>query len=363
MNTRHPEAPKPRATFALPSQDVLCGLDQAHEQGFQSFLGAIRHDKRIPEHRRRASTKLAELIDDLSGEGVDYREPLVAASYLVGYHLRHCMMAYWAFRLLFNRVGFPNSLYVCDIGTGTGAARVGLALALSRRKRTFPTIQFSAVEPSAVMSRAGHAFWKALPPEIAASVGPPDCDYRLFLAAPKQLPTVATDDDVLRVVTAFHLSLPYENGRQENDVEAARSSIQSVLDLIGVYPYVGLFTANAKKIGSLKQAVGEYDCEFPIPRRLTGATGPSQFYTECASAAGFNVPGCHWLHDWLIQNWGRCRFSLPKNSVLLLQDKRAERQEAQWSKEKHQRRGPWHQDDEDAWWNAVLSGPEPWGGA
>ena len=365
MNTRRPEAPKPHAITDLPSPgvDVLHGLDKAHEQGFRRFLRDIGHNKRNPAHRCRASDALATLIKGVSGKGPspNYYDLYVAAAYLVGYHLRHCMMAYWSFRLLFDRVGVPNSLYVCDIGAGTGAARVGLALALSRRKKTSPTIYFSAVEPSAVMSRAGNAFWKAVPPEISAPVAPPGCDYRLYLAAPKLLPAMATHDDVLRVVTAFHLSLPY--GDPCGNVGDAKSSIQSALRLVADHPYVGLFTANSKKVGSLKQVVGDYDCKFPIPRRLAGESGASLFYNVCARDAGFNVPKGHWLHSWLINNWSNFRFSLPKDSILLLRDKRAERQTAVRAEEKRRCREPWPDDDEDAWWNAVLSGPEPWTGA
>ena len=58
----------------------------------------------------------------------------MAAAYLDTYHLPHCMMAYWAFKHLFGHVGVPNALYICDVGTGTGAARVGLALALLESK-------------------------------------------------------------------------------------------------------------------------------------------------------------------------------------------------------------------------------------
>ena len=359
MDTRHPEAAKPHATFVLPRQSVLRALDRAHEQGFRGFLRHIGHDKDDHSHRCRASTKLAELIDDLSGEGTDYSDPYVAASYLVGYHLRHCMMAYWSFRRLFDRIDcVPNALYVCDVGAGTGAARVGLALALSQRKESSPTIHFDAFERSDVMRRAGNAFWEALPSEIVAY---PGCGHRQYRDAPKLLPAMATHDDVLRVVTAFHLSLPYDDPC--GNVGDAKSSIQSALRLVADYPYVGLFTANSKKLGSLKQVVVDYDCKFPIPRRLTGESGSSLFYNVCARDAGFNVPKGHCLHSWLINNWSNFRFSLPKDSVLLLRDKRAKRQAAPRSEEQHLGREPWPDDDEDAWWNAVLSGPEPWTGA
>lgn len=301
--------------FDPPSQSMLRELLKSLEQSYQCFSPDTAPDRR----RDRA-----ELRDKLTnGPPPDYNDPCVAAAYLYTYHRSHCIMAYWAFQHLFGHVGgVPNTLYVCDVGAGTGAARVGLALALSEREESPPTIHFDAIEPSDAMRRAGNAFWQALSSETVDLVARPECDHRQYPAAPKLLPAMATYDDVLRVVTAFHLSLPYENGLQENDVEDARSSIQSALDLVVPYPHVGIFTANSNKTGSLKQAVGDYDCDFPIPRHL----------------------------------------SMPKDSVLLLRDKRPERQAPPRSEEKRQRREPRPDDspfDEDAWWAAVLSEPEP----
>ena len=310
--------------FELPSQSKLSELVKAREQSYQCFAPDTAPDRRRDK---------AELRYKLTyGPPPDYSDPCVAAAYLDTYHLSHCMMAYWSFMHVFGHVGsVPNALYVCDVAAGTGAARVGLALALSKRKKSFPTIHFDAFEPSDAMRRAGNAFWEALPAEIVDLVARPGCGHRQYRDAPKLLPAMATHDDVLRVVTAFHLSLPYENGGQENDIEYARSSIQSALDTVYPHPHIGIFTANSNKIESLKLAVGDYDCEFPISRHP----------------------------------------SLPKDSVLLLRGRRPERQVSPGAEEKRQRRQsgpddlPFDKDafDEDAWWNAVLSGPEPWTGA
>ena len=248
--------------FDLPSQSVLSGLVEAREQGYRCFSPDT-----APDRRRRDKAELRYKLT--YGPPPDYNDPCVAAAYLDTYHLPHCMMAYWAFKHLLGHVGVPNALYVCDVGTGTGAARIGLALALSKRKKSPPTIHFDAFEPSDTMRRAGNAFWEALPSEIVGLVARPGCGHRQYPAAPKLLPAMATHDDVLRVVTAFHLSLPYENGCQENDVEYARSSIQSALDLVCPHPHIGIFTANSNKTGSLKQAVGDYECEFPISHHLS----------------------------------------------------------------------------------------------
>lgn len=301
--------------FDPPRQSMLRELHKALEQSYQCLSPGTAPDRR----RERA-----ELRDKLTyGPPPDYNDPCVAAAYLDTYHRSHCIMAYWAFLHLLGHVGgVPNTLYVCDVGAGTGAARVGLALALSERAESPPTIHFDAIEPSDAMRRAGNTFWQALPSDTVGLVAGPECGHRQYPAAPKLLPAMATYDEVLRVVTAFHLSLPYGNDLQENDVDDAQGSIQSALDLVGSYPHIGIFTANANKAGSLRRAVGDYDCEFHIPR-----------------------------HG-----------SLPKDSVLLLRDRRPGRQVVPGAEEKRQRRQPWPDDspfDEDAWWAAVLSEPEP----
>ena len=287
--TRHPEAAKPCATFMLPNWGVLRGLDKAHEQGFRRFLGAIRHDKRNPEHRRRASSALVTLKDGLAGNGLlpDYDDPYVAAAYVVSYHLSHCIMAYWAFGHLLDRVGVPNALYVCDVGAGTGAARVGLALALLQREECPSTVHFDASEPSDMMRKAGECFWEALPPEARSRCVVPRCGYREDADLPEQLPPeIRGRDDALRVVTAFHLSLPYDNQPWGNVGKDAKSNIQSVLDWVS--PHVGVFTAHGGKAASLKQAVGGFarwaDSSsarwFDIPHDCGAVSRPSRFYTS-----------------------------------------------------------------------------------
>ena len=176
--------------FELPSQGLRRGLDQAHEQGFRRFLRDIGHNARNPAHRRRASTALVTLMAGLnrgapthdphvaagyesyeSQAGLpaapDYDDPYVAAAYMVRYHLSHCMMAYWAFKHLLGHAGsIPSALYVCDVGAGTGAARVGLALALLQLKDPPSTIHFDAVEPSCAMRAAGRFFGRLYHREV-----------------------------------------------------------------------------------------------------------------------------------------------------------------------------------------------------
>ena len=314
MNTRHPEALKPHATFVLPSQGMLCALDRAHEQGFRRFLRDIGHNERNPAHRRRASTALVELINGVAGEELppDYDDPYVAAAYLVKYHLSHCMMAYWAFGLLLDRVDVPSALYLCDIGAGTGAARIGLALALSRRKACPPTIYFNAIEPSGWMRDAGNAFWRLGGRMLISFIG-----RRMPRRKRGRLP-IPNTDDVLRVVSAFHLSLPWD-GRWGSVGKDAKSNIQSVLDLVS--PHVGVFTCHLGKARSLTWALGDFTHWFDIPSGCGAVSVRSRFYTACAEALGFTVKVPE-DSNYPVRTWSRYRFS-PPSGVLLLQDKRA----------------------------------------
>ena len=309
--------------FELPSQSVLRGLDEAHEQGFRRFCGA--HNL---YHHAHASGSLDMLQEKLKGdEPPDYDDPIVAAAYLLGYHLSHCMMTYWAFKHLFGHVGgIPNTLYVCDVGAGTGAARVGLALALLQLKDPPSTIYFHACEPSDMMHKAGTFFWKALrqsasaPERLLKQILPIDQNYWEYGTPPERLPDI--QDDALRVVTAFHLSLPYDDPWR-NDIKStrlgksARDSIQSALRLVSSYPHAGLFSANSNKARSLKQAVDDYDCKFSIPSDHRGVRrDSSRLHTQCEEEFGFGVT----------EGWSRRRFGRP-SGVLLLQDKRAKQEE------------------------------------
>ena len=333
-------------TFTLPSEGVLRRLDQAHEQGFRSFLGAICHDKRNPAHRRRASTALVTLMKGLNGEGPfpDYDDPYVAAAYVVKYHLSHCMMAYWSFKNLLGHVGsIPNRLYVCDVGAGTGAARVGLALVLSERKES-PSIHFDAIERSCTMHRAGNAFWNALPQEVRCVV--PRCDYGEDAAGLKQLPPeIRGRDDALRVVTGFHLSLPYDNEHWVG-IDSAERSTRSALDL--ACPHIGLFTANSNKKDALAWVVDgpaplddrarwddSLSTKYDIPNDHEGVRDNSRFYRACAGDLGFTLS-----EGSPVREWSRHRFSLPKDSVLLWRVSRDEeqRQAAMRAEEERRRR-------------------------
>ena len=267
----------------------------------------IGHNQRNRAHRRRASTALAKLQKELRrNEPPDYNDRYVAAAYLLGYHLSHCMMAYWSFKRLFDRVEVPDALYVCDVGAGTGAARVGLSLALSPCKESPCTIYFDAIEPSSRMRAAGSTFWNAF--RCRRVIQPVSLVYRNREGAdvPERFPG-GFQGDVLRVVTAFHLSLPYDE--PSGNVGDAERSLQSALCLVS--PDFGVFTCHSDKELSLTQALGAPDrwddiLFDDIRSNCDAEVDPSRLHTQCEEEFGFKVT----------KRWSRRRFKPPSPSHL-----------------------------------------------
>ena len=302
----------------LPNSSALHALDHAHERGFQVYLSDIRHNSRSPQLRAIAYRAVPELENSLKSNFVpDYNEPYVVAAYMVRYHLGHCVLAYWAFKNLFGNIGFPDTLYVCDVGAGTGAGRVGLWLALNEHQNDV-RVYFDAYEPCAEMLRAGNCFWEAFR-GIGTTKPKPRLRYRESHACPAVLPELP--DDALRVVTAFHLSLPWNDSRSAI-FDTAKESVQSALSLVS--PDAGLFTCHQGKDIALRSVVSNSDfwdsessAVFDIP------SGPyvghkSRFYTHSATGLGFDVPG----YESSLSSPRSYRFSMPKGVLLLSGSKR-----------------------------------------
>ncbi len=289
-------------------------LDRAQERGFRAFLSKIGHNETSPVHRKNASRALAGLEAGLRGRAPDpdYAEPLVAAAYMVKYHLSHCALAYCSFKELFEKFDVPDALYVCDVGAGTGAGRVGLALALSEYSKS-PEVLFDACEPSKAMQSAGDYFWESFEYSAKRNL---NLEFRSCPEVPLTLPDIPAG--ALRVVTAFHLSLPWNDYSRLSELTAAQSALRSVLRLVS--PDAGLFSCNGNKILPLMVAVDgfpgwDYTCSttVDIPNESNGASDSSRFYIDCAEKSGFTTPG----DDAPVKTWSRHRFSLPKSSVLL----------------------------------------------
>ena len=303
--------------YDLPDTYLLQALDDAHEKGFRDFLGHHGYDARYQAHRKQAANALSNLIGGLKkGSDPKYDDRYVAAAYIVNYHLSHCMMAYWAFKGIFDRVDVPNTLYVYDVGAGTGAGRVGLALALSKYDKQ-PDIYFGAHEPANAMRSAGYFFWQAFRKSV------PDYFKDPYIYTPPKEPSKLPANTV-RVVTSFHLSLPWDNQQpcpyREEDVESAKN-LKEAFRIVS--PDLGIFTINNQKKQTLSRVVDasyDWDKEFGTDRDIPkhpGVPSKSPLYTDCAVYFGFEVPEAERDLGKSVRHWSRHRFSLPKDSILL----------------------------------------------
>ncbi|MYC71258.1 MAG: hypothetical protein F4X17_11185 [Gemmatimonadetes bacterium] len=309
-----------QTTYDLPDAHLLQTLDKAHERGFRDFLHHNRHDERCEAHLKQAADAMINLEKVVTGKSVpNYDGSYLAASYLVTYHLKHCILASWAFKRIFDQVGVPNTLYVCDVGAGTGAGRVGLALALSKYSKQ-PEIYFDSHEPAEAMRSAGNFFWRAFLDSV------PDCfnkHYRQY-PTPKNPPKLPAD--TVRVITAFHLSLPWDNQWPSyywnEDVKPAQNTLEEVFRMVS--PDLGVFTIPDRKKKALCRVVDDFydwDKEFgsdiDIPNDL-GIESKSPLYTNCAVDFGFEVPEAEGDPIKSVRHWSRYRFSSPKDSILFL---------------------------------------------
>ena len=302
-----------QTTYDLPNDRLLQALDKAHEKGFRDFLHHNRHDERCEAHLKQAADAMINLEKIVTGNFVPcYDNSYLAAAYLVKYHLNHCVLASWAFKSIFERVGVPNTLYICDVGAGTGAGRVGLALALSKYSKQ-PAIYFDAHEPAEAMLFAGTFFWRAFLDYV------PDYfkHYRQY-PTPKNPPELPAN--TVRVVTAFHLSLPWD--RYEYGVNNAKKDLADAFRIVN--PDLGIFTIHNNKKKALYGAVDtSYDwnkkcgADLDIPND-PGVECKSPLYTDCAVDFGFEVPEAEGDPIKSVRHRSRYRFSSPKYSILFL---------------------------------------------
>ena len=297
-----------QTTYDLPDDRLLRALDKAHEQGFRDFLRDKGHDARCQAHRKQAADAMVNLRKGVNGKSVpNYRNSYVASAYLVKYHLSHCVLASWAFKSIFERVGVPNTLYVCDVGAGTGAGRVGLALALSKYSKQ-PDIYFDAYEPAKEMQSADTFFWRAFQDSV------PDYfkHYRQY-STPKNPPKLPAN--TVRVITAFHLSLPWDNQYYScvEGVKSAKNTLEKAFRIVS--PNLGIFTIHDGKKKALSRVVDDFydwdknfgtDPDIPNYPDNPHDLGISHFYTNCAVDFGFES----------VRYRSRHRFSLPKGSIL-----------------------------------------------
>ena len=223
-------------------------FNKAREKGLSDFRSDYGYDENCGKHKELLANAKKELLNTLkTNDAPNYDDPFIVDAYLSTYHLQHCRLAYWVFKYFFNQFDVPNALYVCDVGAGTQAGCVGLALVLSEYKEK-PAVYFDAYEPRDKMRNAGYCFWSAFRDSVGANFDPhprSTLPHRL----PDDLPANA-----LRVVTAFHLSLPWNNKWNKNNIgEKARNSLEKAFCFVS--PEYGLFTCHKDKDDSLRQAV------------------------------------------------------------------------------------------------------------
>ena len=136
-----------------------------------------------------------------------------------------------------------------------------------------------------------------------------------------EMPQTLPDDfsgDVLRMVTAFHLGLPYDDQPLGNAGRRSQDSLRSACRLVS--PHAGLFTCHQGKTRHLRRPVDSYSgwdagnsSDVDIPEH-EGVQRISQFYTECAESVGFTVPEDRGAP---VRTWSRYRFSPPYGILLL----------------------------------------------
>ena len=233
-------------------------LNDAAIQGLGQFLSDIGHRPDNNAHRVQASRAIDNLSNGVMGNvPPNYDDEYIAAAYMVEYHLSHCALAYWSFSGLLNAMNkLPSALYVCNVGAGTGAGLVGLSLALSDLTQK-PVVYFDSVEPSEAMRKAGTLFWRAFSRirENTYNLMEDTDLLRHFKSTPYELPDLP--DDVMRIVSAFHLSFPYDMTSIESRsvFQSCHESVASAVSL--VVPHHGLFTVNRNKEDSLRHTVGD----------------------------------------------------------------------------------------------------------
>ncbi len=245
----------------LPTGKLQRALDTAHLQSFQAILKALRHNSGSDLHKSKAQQAINELLDGVTGKGdiPRYNDPYVAAAYMLRYHLGHAIMTYHIFQEIFDQIGTPANLYIHDVGAGTGACRVGLALALTERREEI-NVFFDAEEPSQEMLDTGRQFWRQIKWPYNFDSG-----YRESRATPKQERKLPPG--TLKIVTGFHITLPYDSETQTYSIkgsdfqergtalqtkERAKSSIREAMKR--TQPHLALFTAHEKKRRNLHEA-------------------------------------------------------------------------------------------------------------
>ena len=250
-------------------QEAFSTLLNARTKASEKYRSKMRlldkADHFYSEHR---------LALDLNGDqGPDYSKPNIVAAYLSKYHLNHCVMAYQIFSIVLKQAHMDEvrNIYVCDVGSGIGAGLAGLLLALGQQKKC-RNIYFDMIESSREMAKAEKYFYEEMkcPSEISLQ-------ERQFKNSSFEMPILPTR--TIRIVSAFHLTWPYNSYNLKMDYGSAPRTTNQVLKR--VKPHLGLFTGHIRKTFSIKKTVAEYFSsrnfrmgECSVPPRLDSTQTP-----------------------------------------------------------------------------------------
>lgn len=223
-------------------------LDHGLHWGFNEFARHMSFTE-FPDEQHPAKFAMNTLARNLRRGGKPrYDCKYITGAYLIMYQLRHCIMAYRTYDALLGRFKALRELNVYDVGSGAEAGLIGLKLAMAN-KGHFPKVTYHSVEPSNCMRTAGKIMLDALTVDPVEQLQHIQNDGSIA-----DLPS-DLGEGVVRIVTAFHLSLPWSDNRY-NSRDSAIETLTHVLDKIN--PDVFLCTCHLRKLGSLQEAVGQH---------------------------------------------------------------------------------------------------------
>ncbi len=209
----------------------------------------------------------------LTNEGPNYKDPGIVGAYLKKYHLSHYTMTFQLFATILKSIPKQN-IYVCDIGAGTAAGLAGILVALDCQTKLDVNLYFDMVESSEEMTEAAMLFLNRL--NISSKNS--RVKMRCFSSMDSSFALPTLPNGTTKIVTAFHLSLPYDLSLLQTDLGAPSRTLKQALKKIN--PPHGLFTTNENKMDTLHNTVSQHFDSFPDSIREQGSI-PSRgtFYT------------------------------------------------------------------------------------
>lgn len=291
-------------------------LDTAQEYAYRKAMATLGQQR---DSRYRAAMAIGQLEDALvSGRTgpPDYDDGHLVVAYLIEYQLKHCVMACCVWWDFFRRHGVPRALLAHDFAAGSLAGVVGLYMAHDLRRRSrLPVIPDNAVqclvrEPSQRMQRIGRWFLESLELPSPGGLNPSDTAGLL---------NWGRRDQVLKVLTAFHPTMPFDNSG--DDLGAIGRNLQAFREMVN--PDVVLGTAYPGKGGNLRRLLGadallaEFDSSCCDNDKFRQPLFTSTFFLDGVPIAeGFEDPGAVDFYWKSLRYRSRYRFALPETVMV-----------------------------------------------